>query len=536
MALKPPFLDYETLRRSPSSPSSGEQTVNDKSDFRRQETPRTADDEQYRKKDHASAQREASYNESFAKGMRSPALRKMDPLSYEPQERNINEKEHKSELKAERERWIFKRGHSLSFGGILLFTAFVFFRPYELFPSLSWLSSAAFWIAIATLVVYALTQLGLEGTLTARPKEVNLVLLLLLTGALSIPLALEPARAFNSFTEFLKVVLIFIVMINVVRTEKRLHKLWIVVLIATCWISIGAINDYRLDRLGLQGVRIKGVIGGLFDNPNDLALHLVTMMPIALALFLKSRNPLTKVIFLAMAILIVAGVVATFSRGGLLGLLTAGGVLLWKFARRSRGLVAPIAVLVLVVFMVFAPSGYGTRVSTTNDESALARFDDLKRSLFLAVRHPALGVGMDNYILFSNNDKATHNAYTQVAVEMGAAAAVFYVLFIIAPFNGLKRIERESFDLKSERRYHYAAIALQASLAGYMVSSFFASVAYLWYIYYLVAYSVCLRRIYDSSVVGDVTELSNPNDSLPVRPGFEPPLNDNFPNKSILFE
>jgi len=234
MALKPPFLDYETLRPSPSSPSSGEQTVNDNSDFKRQETPRTADDAQHRKKDHPSAQREASYNESFAKGMLYPGSRNPDPLSSELQERNINGQNDKSELRVEREKWILKHGHSVSFGGILLFTAFVFFRPYELFPSLSWLSSAAFWIAIATLVVYALTQLGLEGTLTARPKEVNLVLLLLLTGALSIPLALEPARAFNSFTEFLKVVLIFIVMINVVRTEKRLHKLWIVVLIATC--------------------------------------------------------------------------------------------------------------------------------------------------------------------------------------------------------------------------------------------------------------------------------------------------------------
>src|SRR5215472_7106573 len=271
MALKHPFLDYETLRRPPSSSSSGEQTANDESDFKRQETPRTADDKQYCRKDNASAQREASDNESFAKVMRSPGLRKLDPLSSEPQERNIKGQDDKSELKAERKKWILKRGHAISFGGVFLFTAFVFFRPYELYPSLSWLSSAAFWIAIATLVVYALTQLGLEGTLTARPKEVNLVLLLLLTGALSIPLALEPARAFNSFTEFLKVVLIFIVMINVVRTEKRLHKLWIVVLIATCWISIGAINDYRLDRLGLQGVRIKGVIGGLFDNPNDLA-------------------------------------------------------------------------------------------------------------------------------------------------------------------------------------------------------------------------------------------------------------------------
>ncbi len=521
MTLKHPFLDYEPVRRSPSSTSADEQTVDDKSDFKRRETPRTADDEQHRKRDAASAQGETFYKESVAEDMLSPGLRKRDLLSHELQERNIGGQEDKLEPKAVREKWILKHGHSVSFGGIFLFTTLVFFRPYELFPSLSWLSSAAFWIALATLVVYVLTQLGLEGTITARPREVNLVLLLLLTGALSIPLALEPLRAFYSFTEFLKVVLIFIVMINVVRTEKRLNRLWILVLIATCLLSIGALNDYRLDRFALQGTRIRGMIGGLFDNPNDLALHLVTMIPIALALFFASRNPLVKVLFFVTVILITGGVVATFSRGGFLALVAAGVLLLWKFARRSRLLIAPLAVTVVVLFVLFAPGGYRTRLSTTGDDSAVARFDDLKRSVFIAARHPLLGVGMDNYILFSNSNKATHNAYTQVASEMGAAAAVFYILFILAPFRGLRRIEHETYQVKSRRRFYYTAIALQASLAGYMVASFFASVAYLWYIYYLVAYSICLRRLYDSVVERDLARL-------------ELPANGNFQNKSIF--
>jgi O-antigen ligase len=135
-------------------------------------------------------------------------------------------------------------------------------------------------------------------------------------------------------------------------------------------------------------------------------------------------------------------------------------------------------------------------LSTTGDDSAVARLDDLKRSIFIAVRHPVFGVGMDNYILFSNFDKASHNAYTQVASELGIAATVFYVLFMIAPFKRLRIIERENAEIRSRRRFYYLAIGLQASLVAYMVASFFASVAYLWYIYYLVAYSVCLRRIY----------------------------------------
>ncbi len=230
----------------------------------------------------------------------------------------------------------------------------------------------------------------------------------------------------------------FIVMVNVIRSEKRLKMLWILVLLATCTLSIGAINDYHQGRLGLEGIRIEGVIGGLFDNPNDLALHLVTMIPITLALMFSSRNPFSKILYLICAALITAGVVVTFSRGGFLALSFSVGVFMWKLARRSRLLLGIVGAALIALFMVLAPAGYGTRLSTTQDDSAIARLDDLKRSLFLAVRHPVLGVGMDNYILFSNSNKASHNAYTQVASEMGVAATVFYVLFMIAPLKRLR--------------------------------------------------------------------------------------------------
>jgi hypothetical protein len=39
---------------------------------------------------------------------------------------------------------------------------------------------------------------------------------------------------------------------------------------------------------------------------------------------------------------------------------------------------------------------------------------------------------------------------------------------------------------------------MQASHIANLISSFFLSVAYVWYVYYLVAYAVCLRRLYES--------------------------------------
>jgi len=394
-----------------------------------------------------------------------------------------------------RENWIRSHGHSLSFVGLFLFTFDVYFRPYEWSSALFWLSSSAFWIAAFTLAIFIPTQLGLENNLTARPREVNLILLLTLMALLSVPFALEPLRAWNSFVEYLKVVAMFIVMVNVVRTKKRLQALIWLVFIASVVLGAAAINDYQTGRLALRGDRIEGVIGGLFDNPNDLALHLVTIVPIAIAVGFASRNVISKLIYAGMSLLFVCGIVATFSRGGFLGLICAVTVLGWKLARKNRILFVVGGAALLLAVIIFAQGAYRDRLSTVNDESALARTDDLKRSLFLAIRHPLAGVGMDNYILYSNVGKVTHNAYTQVAAELGVAAAVFYIGFLIAPLKSLRKIEL-SRDNEDRRSYSsYLAIGLQASLIGFMVSSFFASVAYQWYVYYLVAYSICLRRL-----------------------------------------
>lgn len=390
---------------------------------------------------------------------------------------------------------VLKRGHSLTYLGLFVFTFLVYFRPYELFPSLAWLSRSALVVAALTLAAFIPTQLGLENRISARLREVKLAVALLLTGLLSIPLALDATRAFQSSVEFFKVIVMFIVMVNVVRTEKRLQWLIFLVLFVSCVLSLAALNDYAHGNLAMEGRRIAGLIGGLFSNPNDLALHLVTMIPISLALFLGSRGALKKSLYLICSLLLMIGMVATFSRGGFIGFVCVIAFLTWKVARRNRLIFGALALALIMMALALAPGAYRSRLATASDDSALARTDELKRSILVAARHPLFGVGMDNYILYSNTNKATHNAYTQVAADMGLVAFVLYVWFLVSPFNRLRRIEAATRTNKRQPPVYYLAIGLQASLFGYMVVSFFASVAYQWYAYYLVAYAICLQRL-----------------------------------------
>ena len=288
--------------------------------------------------------------------------------------------------------WMLKRGHAFSFVGLFLFTIVLYFRPYELFASLSFLDKVAFWLALATFAIFVPSQVGLEGNLTARPREINLVLLLLLCALLTMPFAISPSEAWAEFNDvFIKAVLMFIVMVNVVRTESRLRLLLYVVLAVTVLLSVNAIRDFRAGNFVVEGYRIKGLLGGMFGNPNDLALHFVTMMPLAVGLMAASRKVLGKLIFGITAVLIVAANVVTYSRGGFLGLVATAGVLAWKFGRNRRALVAIVGPLCLSLFIALAPGNYGVRLlsifipSLDPVGSASARGAVLDRSVLVSI-------------------------------------------------------------------------------------------------------------------------------------------------------
>lgn len=431
-----------------------------------------------------------------------------------------------SKLRADN--WVARRGHLVTYIGLFLFTAYVFFRPYELFDA-PVLKDGAQWLALFTILAYLPSQFSLEGNLTARPREVTLALLLLAAALLSVTTAINPGEAWDNFVNFLKVILIFVVAVNVTRTELRLRWLLILALAASVILSFSAFNDYRLGRLDFGGERVKGMLGGMFDNPNDLALHLVTMVPLAIGLAFARRGLLKKVVYLLCAVLFTAGVVVSFSRGGFLGLVISAGVLAWKLGRKRRFLVGALMVVSLLVLVAAAPGEYGARLASIFGGdvtgSASARQELFWRSAMVALRYPLTGVGLGCFYYKGAHDQVSHNAYTQVAAEMGMAALVVYVLFMVTSIRRLRRIERETLESKERASFYYLAVGMQASIVGYMVCSFFASVAHLWYVYYLVAYSVALRRLYAHSYgePGQAEEAKEKqkNDGTPAHAGDE---------------
>jgi O-Antigen ligase len=418
-------------------------------------------------------------------------------------------KQKKEEKKAQKDfdlltgdRWLARNGHTLSYIGLYLFSILVLYRPYELIDSLSFLSATAFYFALATLLIYIPTQFSTEGSLTVLSTEVKCILVLTAIAVFTMPVAKDPGTAWQTFNDtFSKAALMFIVMVNVLRTRKRLMGVMWISLSVGLILSYTALSMYMRGELNAEGYRVKVDIGGLFSNPNDLALHLVTMMPLALCLALASKSTVMRWIYYAMAALFIGANTVTFSRGGFLGLLAASGVLVWKLARKNRLNVSIGAIVFGGLFILLAPGNYGVRIlsifglAADPVGSSDQRRELLERSIVVSLRNP-WGIGMGCFPIVGVRNLVTHNAYTQVSAELGLLGLAAYLIFIISPFRKLGAIERILFAKDTHDWFYYLSIGLQASIVGYMVSSFFVSVAYNWFIYYLIAYAVAFRRIY----------------------------------------
>lgn len=398
-----------------------------------------------------------------------------------------------------------KHGHAFSYAALFVFTAILYARPAEFYPS-PLTASIALLVGIATLSFYIPTQLSLEGTLTARPREVNLALLFCLTGLLSIPFAINRQEAWAEFSgTFIRCIVIFIVMINVVRTEARLKGLLFLALASSIWLSVEAINDYRLGLMTVEGYRAAGRGTGIFGNTNDMALHLVTILPISVALLFGAKGVVRRLLYGACAAVMISAIVLSYSRGAFLGMVVVFLFIALKLGRRRRVEIALAVLGFAALIVLLAPDKYGIRLlsivipSLDPEGSADSRRGELFRSIYVALRHPLLGIGMGNYQPeMSYKGLVTHNSYTQVASEMGMTALACYTMLIVTPLKKLAQIGRETFETRRDSRFYYLALGLQASLLAYLVSSIFLSVAYVWYVYYLVAYAVCLRRLYES--------------------------------------
>jgi O-antigen ligase len=412
--------------------------------------------------------------------------------------------------------------HWLAFAGVYLFTLMLYARPNDLIPAIGSFPLVKI-VAVGVMAIYVLSKGAAGERLSVWTLEMTMLMVIAALGLLLMPTAASPQDSIDTLTDpYLKTVIIFILMINLIDTRRRIFSLWKLVVVCGAALGVGAIRSYMKGDFAVKGLRIEGVVGGMFENPNDLATALDLLLPFAVALTLISKG-VSRLFYLVCAAILAIGVLVTLSRGGFLGLIASGVVLLWKLGRGRRLKTMMAAGLICGILFAVMPGGYGARMATILDNeqdttgSAQQRRELLERAASIAINRPVVAIGMGNFHIYSISEKEAHNAYLEIAAELGVMGLIAYLVVIIAPLRSLRRIERKTRDMrsKSEREMYWLSVSIQGAFIAYMVCSFFASIQYLWYLYYTAAYAVALRQIY----AAEEMEVSSPDNHAAPAPG-----------------
>jgi putative inorganic carbon (hco3(-)) transporter len=424
-----------------------------------------------------------------------------------------------------------KEQHQIAYIATVIFSILLYLRPNEIYPGIFGVLPFPKIVAVGAVGAYFLSKIRRGEPLTIWPLELKMVLFMFFLGVIFIPVAANPGLSIEKLNDpFLKVVVIFFLMINLIDSRKRLRLLMSAVVLCGIPLALHAIKSFLNGEFALKGMRITGLGEGLFGNPNDLAICLNMLIPLTVVLGLTT-NGFKRLIFLGAALIMSAGIMCTYSRGGFLGLIAAGLVMVWKLSKRKRIRTMILVFVTSAVLLPVLPGSYGQRILTIFESdsdatgSSNARKELLERGIAVALSHPIVGVGFGNFPIHSIKEMAAHNSYVEIAAELGALGLLAYLLVILAPLQSTARVEKDAArdlyaldagnpgktgilrrgggqgdpnaaDREAKREFYFLVVGVRATLMSYLVVSFFGSIQYLWYLYYPAAYAIALVTIH----------------------------------------
>ena len=290
--------------------------------------------------------------------------------------------------------------------------------------------------------------------------------------------------------------------------KKSQFKMLIFTMVGCGLITSAATLYNKIHKLELvEGTRVTigRNIGSMLGDPNDLALVLLFPAGFCLALFF-SRGIASYIKYFALLIFICifSAIIATQSRGGLLGITAVCGLFAWKKIQNKTLLLLFITVLLIALV---ALAGLDQRTSgavneMAIDESAMGRIYAWQAAFNMALDHPITGVGLDNFFvnyfsysaIWDGKNHAVHSTWFGVLAETGILGFSVFISIIYR----LYRLNQESLKYLQALPDNYApyinicAQSTQAGLLSFCVSGSFLTMGFTWPIYILLAISIGL--------------------------------------------
>jgi len=380
-------------------------------------------------------------------------------------------------------------------------------RVQDLFPVLA-LSGLPILATCVTLLLFVLDR-DRRRRLNSLTQPVVLATLGLLgMAALSVPGSLYVGWSLDFLVKgYLRAVLLMFLVAGSIRGFADLRRLAGLQMAGILLYSVAVTAQFQVGSNGRLQVLS-------FYDVNDLALLIVSTLPLVLYLWRRPAGLVVRFLLTAATVFLMMTLAKTGSRGGFVAFLAVTAYLLLRFRGISGAKRAGAVALLAILLVGTASSSYFERIETIlhpsrdynwSGASEVGRMEIWKRGIGYMLSHPVFGVGAKSFAVaegelapeariqrYGRGFKwsEAHNAFIEIGAELGVMGLILFVTLLVSAFALLSRIRRRAMG-----EAPFLAQTLIASLIGVVVASMFLSQAYSAYLYTLLGMSLGLARI-----------------------------------------
>lgn len=340
--------------------------------------------------------------------------------------------------------------------------------------------------------------LGVRYVLWGDRPYIGWLSLWLLVGLLALKLfgatyAADWQQTLSDTTDFIKDAIVAMLALAFMGYRKGFETITtsaVLTIAAVCGLGFIQVIGFDLPggfSLFARFGEFNGRFAGPIEDENFFAVVVVFCVPLALFQLLGSQKPITFLFWSLTTCLLLFGLLATQSRGGILALCVGLGILFLQLRARQKLAAFAVFVAVIMVASVFVGEQAFERLATIGemvssggiDKSTEGRLASWSVAAEIFKAHPWLGVGAGNFnllyqdfalelgLIFRGEGRSTHSLYLEVLTEQGLLGLMYFLLMIGFAAAGIVVAYRQA-RAAGDLRLASHMVAFGAGLAGYL--------------------------------------------------------------------
>ena len=260
--------------------------------------------------------------------------------------------------------------------------------------------------------------------------------------------------------------LTYVVIVAFIDSWERLTRfLRSIVLLSLFWFVASFIDILKYGFAPIY-LRVRTNIGFLqkWTQVDILATTVLMFLPLLYFLLRQKQSRPWHYLTLWAIVLSPITVFLTASRNGFVTLIVVVALL---FLKKKSSSLKWAFVMIMVVLILVAPSGYRQRISRITDlnvESGLSlKISHFQRGLGIISQNPLFGIGLGKL------QRAIHNSVLQIAVDVGLPAMFLFLSLIYLAFTRLKKVGRLIRQSPSAASFSELPAIVMISLVAYLI-------------------------------------------------------------------